>query len=393
MKKPELLAPCHDWPTLIAAVEAGADAVYFGVERFNMRLKAKNFNSKDLPKIVNYCHENKVKSYLTINSIIYEPELKSAKELVKKAKQAGVDALIIHDLALIPICKIFKIPFHISTQASVSNSASANLFKQLGASRVILAREVQLKDLKKIVKNSKIPVEVFIHGAMCVSVSGRCFFSLSMYGESANRGECMQPCRQKWTVKNEDAEMVYDGERFLNAKDLCTITFLDKLIKTGVSSLKIEGRRKDANYVNTVVSVYREAIDDYSKKKLHNWLERLKSVFNRGFSTGFYLGKPKPSDVELKSDGTTSTHRKQAVGVVKNYYPKAKAAEVYLNHAGLKIGDTIIFEGKTTFLKQEIESMQISKKTIKKSVKGQRISLKIDSKVRKNDQVYVVKKI
>jgi len=389
----ELLAPCHDFATLKSAVINGANAVYFGVKSFNMRLGAKNFSVNDLKKIVNYCHNNSVKSYLTINSIIYETELLKVDKLVEKAKLAKVDAIIIHDLSLIPIAKKYKIPFHISTQASISNSVSANVYKSLGASRVILAREVSLKDLKKIVENSNIPIEVFVHGAMCVSISGRCFFSQELYGKSANRGECMQPCRQKWIVKNDSGELIYDGERFLNAKDLCTIEFLDKIIKTGVVSLKIEGRRKDSFYISTIVKVYREAIDNWNKKRIPEWLDMLNSVFNRGFSSGFYLRTPGKESINFKDDGNTSTFKKTNLGIVKDYYSKIGVAKILLNHKGVKLGDEIIVEGKTSFVRQKVESLEVDNKKVKKAEKNNLVALKVNDVVRKNDNVYLIKKV
>jgi putative protease len=389
----ELLSPCSDWATLKAAVISGADAVYFGVKSFNMRAKAKNFKVSELPRVVKYCHDNKVKAYLTVNSIIYEPELRKVENLIKKTKKAAVDAVIIQDLSLIPVLKKYKLAFHISTQASVSNSRAANQYKKLGATRVILARECSLKDLKKIVKNSKIEIEVFIHGAMCVSVSGRCFFSGALFGKSADRGECVHPCRREWTVIGEGGEVVYDGARFLNAKDLCTISFLDKIIKSGVSGLKIEGRMKDANYVSTVTRVYREAIDNWNKKRVSGWLKRLRSVFNRGFSSGFYLGVPTRKDIDFTGDGSRATVKKLAVGVVRNYYQKQSAAKVYLNHTGLKIGDDVIVEGSTTFLKQKVESLQVNRRPVKSGKKKEYIALKVVSKVREGDKVYKLIKV
>jgi len=384
----ELLAPCHNSATLKAALDAKADAVYFGITSLNMRVNAKNFKLSDLKKVVQKCHERKAKAYLALNSIIYENELSKAENIIKEAKKAGVDAVIIQDLSLIPILKKYNLKFHVSTQASVSNSESANVYKKLGASRVILAREVSLKDLKRLVKNSKIDVEVFIHGAMCASISGRCFLSGAIYTKSANRGECMQPCRQEWTVKNKYGELIYDNERFMNAKDLCTIEFLDKIIKTGVKSLKIEGRMKDANYVSTVVKVYRQAIDNYDKKKVKMWLKDLRSVYNRGFSTGFYLAKPSGKDIEYEKEGSTSSVKKIPVGVVKNYYPKIMVAELYLNHSSIKLDDQLIIQGKTTFLKQKVESMEINKKAVKKANKGQRVAVKIGGIARRNDLVF-----
>lgn len=387
--KPELLAPCHDWTTLIAAVENGADAVYFGVKKYNMRMNAKNFSVKDMEKIAKYCHSNKVKCYLTTNIIIYENELKEVEELIKKAKKAKIDAIIVHDISVIELAKRYKIPFHISTQANVSNSKSANFYANLGASRVILARECNLEQIKEIVKKSKVGIELFVHGAMCVSVSGRCFFSQNFYGKSANRGECMQPCRQSWVVKGEKGEMIYNGERFLNAKDLCMIQDMDKLLKLGAVSFKIEGRMRDANYVSTVVKCYRGAIDNFSKKKVKTWMKELSSVFNRGFCTGFYYEVPN-NEISFNADGNISKERKVLVGRVIKYYPKIQVAAIQMLSSYLKLGDTIIIEGQETYLKQAVSSMQIDKKAISKAVKGQDIAVKVEKQVKKGDEVYKI---
>ena len=283
--------------------------------------------------------------------------------------------------------------FHISTQASVSNSCSANEYKKLGAKRVILAREVSLKDLAKISKNAKIDLEVFIHGAMCASISGRCFLSGAIYQRSANRGECMQPCRQEWRVSNKNGELIYDGERFMNAKDLCTIHFLDKIIRAGVKSLKIEGRMKGPEYISTVVKVYREAIDCFDKSRINEWMERLSNVYNRGFSTGFYLGKPGKESIEHSIDGNVSRQKKTLVGEVKNYYPKIGVAEIILNHAGIRLGDEIMITGKTTHFGQKVESMEIGKKSAKRADKGERVAVKVNDVARKNDLIYKIKRL
>jgi putative protease len=389
----ELLAPCHDWATLKAALNSGANAVYFGIDSLNMRINAKNFKIRDLAKITSICHLKKAKAYLALNSIIYENELKKSESIIKKSKEAKIDAIIIQDLGLIPVLKKYKMKFHISTQASISNSASANICKKLGASRVILAREVSLKDLSKIVKNSKIDLEVFIHGAMCASISGRCFLSGAIYQKSANRGECMQPCRQEWSVKNKYGELIYNNKRFMNAKDLCTIEFLDKIIKTKVKSLKIEGRMKDANYISTAVKVYRNAIDKYNKKNMKDWLTKLGSVYNRGFSSGFYLKKPDEKSIDFENEGSASKTKKIPIGIVKNYYAKIKVAEILLNHESLKVGDEIIIQGKTTFIKQIIDSMQINKKSAQKANKGQSVAVKIRQTARKNDLAFKLSNI
>ncbi len=383
--KPELLAPCHDFATLKAAITSGADAVYFGVKKYNMRMKAGNFSEEELPEIVSYCHKKGVKAYLTVNVIIYEEELREARSLLIKAKESGVDAVIIHDIGALRIARELGLITHVSTQASISNSVEANEYARLGASRVILARELNLKQIKEVAKKSRIPVEVFIHGAMCVSISGRCFFSQAMYGKSANRGECYQPCRQEWTVRNRDGEFIYDGERFLNSKDLCMIEHIPELISTGAKSFKIEGRMKDANYVSTVVSVYREAIDNFNKNKIKEWLKRLSSVFNRGFSTGFYYNNP---EEDLKGNGNQSSIKKEYVGEIINYYSRKGVAELLIKNNELIINDEVIIENSFKFIKQKIKSMESKHKKITKAIKGEIIGLKVKEKTSKGMQVY-----
>jgi len=240
MKKPELLSPIQDFISLQAAIQGGCDAVYFGIKGFNMRAGAKNFKINDLKKIVKICHENNIRAYLAVNTIIYEQEIVKVKSLLTKAKVAQVDAIICWDLAVIELVNKFKLELHISTQASVVNSKSAEFYRKLGAKRIVFARECSLEQLKKIKSKSKIAVEAFVHGAMCVSVSGRCFLSQFSYNKSANRGECLQPCRRKYLIKEVDGKNEFEiGEDYvLSPKDLCTLPFIEKLIEAGISSLK-----------------------------------------------------------------------------------------------------------------------------------------------------------
>ncbi|MFA5406268.1 MAG: peptidase U32 family protein [Candidatus Nanoarchaeia archaeon] len=385
--KPELLAPCHDFATLSAAVEAGADAVYFGVKKYNMRLKANNFNEKDLLRITKLCHKNNVKAYLTVNVVVYEDELKSLKKLLIKAKRACVDAVIVHDLATLRLSYDLGLECHVSTQANITNSESIKSYASMGASRVILSRELTLKQLRTVIKQSPLPVEVFVHGAMCVSISGRCFFSQAMYHKSANRGECNQPCRQEWVVKNNDGEFIYDGESFLNSKDLCMIEHLPELIKAGPVSLKIEGRMKDANYVSTVTKCYREAIDDFSKKRVIDWKNRLSSVFNRGFCTGFYYNK---LEENIKSSGNASPIKKEFIGVVTNYYAKQGVAEIELKSGKLTLGEKIIIESAESFHKQVVDSMEVNHNKIKVLKKGSKAGIKVSKRVSNGAQVYKI---
>ena len=252
----ELLIPAQNKKSVQAAI-GYADAIYFGTETFNMRMHARNISQTDLPEFIQFCHDNNLKAYLTSNIIIYEGELNLLRQLIESAHSAEVDAVIVHDLATIQTAKEIGIPFHISTQTSISNSMSAKFYEQLGAERAILARELSLEQIKEIADGlSTMEVEAFVHGAMCTSISGRCYLSEDVMNNprfSANRGKCLQPCRQRWTLTHESGvEIDYDGFFFLNSKDLCMIEYIPELIEAGISSLKVEGRMRDPRYIETV---------------------------------------------------------------------------------------------------------------------------------------------
>jgi len=399
MKKPELLSPVAGFDSLNAAVDAGADSVYFGVSELNMRANAKNFKLSDLKKITSFCHKNKVRAYLVVNTIVYQNELPKVKKILKSAKQAKIDAVILWDMAVLEEAKKLKLEIHLSTQASVSNSTAANFYKKQGITRVIPARECTLKQVKEIKKNSKVEIETFIHGAMCVSISGRCFLSQEIFNRSANRGDCLQPCRRKYIIKDsEEGHELNLGENFvMSPKDLCSLPFIDKLIKAGIDSFKIEGRNRSPEYVKTVTSVYRNAIDDYfakklTKKKIQTYIDKLKTVYNRGFSKGFFLGLPTAKDF-TDTYGSKATTRKQYVGFVKNYYKNVNAAEIKLEAAGIKEGDNLLIIGnKTGVIEETVSSMQINHKLVKKADKGERVGIKLKHQARENDKVYVIKK-
>jgi len=301
-KKYELLAPVGSFQSLNAAISAGADAVYLGLKDFNMRVAAKGFTIRDLKKIRQICDEHNVKIYLTINIIIYDEELKKLEKLMSSLKGL-VDAIICWDLAVISLCKKYKIPFHISTQASIANSEAAEFYKNIGAERIVLARELNLKQIKKISK--VMPIECFCHGAMCVSISGRCFTSQFLGEGSANRGACSQPCRRQYTITESDGtELKVENNMVMSAKDLCTFPFIEKLKAAGIYSFKIEGRNRNPEYVYAVVKEYRRALDNkLSKKEIEEGLENLKKVYNRGQSSGFYLGVPTDDDFSDSSRG------------------------------------------------------------------------------------------
>jgi U32 family peptidase len=383
----ELLAPAGDFPSLRAAVESGADAVYFGIEGFNMRDSAKNFKLIDLDKIKQICGK-KVKKYLTLNIIIYDDELKKVDSILKKAK-GKIDAVICWDISVINLCKKYKIEFHISTQASVSNREGALFYKKLGAKRIVLARELNLKQIRAIAK--VVDVEVFAHGAMCVAVSGRCFTSQFLYGKSANRGECLQPCRKIYDVKDEDGnELVLENHKIMSAKDLCTLPIIEKIKRLGIKSIKIEGRNRPAEYVLNVVRVYRQALDKkMTRKDIENGLQELKKVYNRGFSEGFYLKVPGKNEFAKDGRFGESYETKQFIGKVRKYWPKIGVAAVYLNSGQLSIGDEIYVKGTDYLKRVKIESMQIFHKNVLKAVKGQEIGIKV-FECKKGDDVYLI---
>ena len=390
MKKYELLAPVGNFPMLTTAVNAGADAVYFALKEYGMRANAKNFTIKDLDEIEKICQPKKVKRYLTLNTIIYNNEIKKIEEIIKKVKNK-IDAIICWDFAVINLCKKYKIPFLISTQASISNIESAKFYKKLGAKKVVLARELNLKQIKEISKI--IGVECFAHGAMCVSVSGRCFTSQFLFKKSANRGECIQPCRRSYIVKDEQEgyELKLKNNKVLSAKDLCTLPFIEDMKKAGVTTFKIEGRNRDPRYVDVVVKIYRKALDrKLSKKEIEQGLEELKKVYNREFSSGFFLGLPTSDDFSTV-EHSAATEKKHFVGKVSHYFPRIKVATINLV-SGLKVGEEIlIIGGKTGLKKSKVQSMEIKNQSVQKAIKGQEIGIRLPQ-VRKNDEVYVIKK-
>lgn len=400
IKKPELMAPAGDWTMLRAAVHNGADALYFGVDKLNMRAKAKNFSITDLPEIVTFCKEHSVKTYLTLNTILFEEELQELDEIIPAAKNAGVDMVICWDFGVIDKCNQFEMPFAVSTQASISNSSSVKTFERLGAKRVVLARECSLEEIKKIRAATDLDIEAFVHGAMCVAVSGRCFMSHEIFGQSANRGECVQPCRREFEIYDgtKDSSLLLGEDYVMSAKDLCTIEFLDQLIEAGINSFKIEGRKRSPEYVAKTVKVYREAIDAYFENKLtietkQKYLQELATVYNRGFSRGFYFEKPDGDDF-INVHGSIATTRKEYVGKVLNYYKTPQVVHIAIETGSLKPGDNVLIMGETTgvvdstvlkILNEELE--------VAEAVKGDKVTFNCSSVVRPRDKVYLVKTI
>jgi len=388
--KIELMAPAGDFPSLHAAIKACADSVYLGLKEFNMRDSAKNFSFKELEEASKICKKNKVKLYLTLNTIIYDDEVKKIENIIKKIKNK-VDAVICWDFSVIELCRKYKVPFHVSTQASVSNSETAMFYKKLGAKRINLARELSLKQIKQI---SKImPVEIFGHGAMCVSISGRCFTSQFLQNMSANRGQCSHPCRRAYKIIDPDGyELKLENNHVMSAKDLCTLPFIEQIKKSGIGALKIEGRNRGAEYVYEVTKAYRKALDKkMTKEDVEESMKELKKVYNRGFSSGFYLGLPTSGDF-TKSENGEAGEKKIIIGRIENYWSKIGVAHVKIFSGKINVGDEIYIKGNSTgLIRAKIESMEINNKKVSSAKKGEDIGVKLP-KCRKNDEVYLIVK-
>ncbi len=390
-KSVELLAPAGGWPQLRAALNAGADAVFFGAGHFNMRARAKNFSLEELPEVVTCCREAGARAYLTLNTIVYESELDQLESVLVAAKQAGVDAVIAADFAVITSAKAHGLPVHISTQMSVSNSATLKFFAQMGIRRVVMARECTLQDIAQIRTHADLEdlkIEVFGHGAMCVAVSGRCFMSEFEKGRSANRGECAQPCRRGYGIQSERGGEGFSLEKHhvMSPKDLCTLPFVEKLLDAGIDSIKIEGRNRSPDYVHTVISVYRKALDTYQEKQhtpsfaedfeqmKSEGMAELKKVYNRGFSEGFYMGKP--MGTWTTDPGNQSTHRKDYVGQIINMDPDGKHVTVRLESEDLSEGTKIFIESpELGFLEINPEGIEQDGQSVKHAEKGSIITL------------------
>jgi len=405
----ELMSPVGSYESLAAAIQAKADSIYFGVGELNMRSRAAyNFTVKDLKKIADICKKNNIKSYLTLNVVVYDNEFKAIKKLCDAAKKAKISAVIASDLAVIQYANKIKLPVHISTQANVSNIEAVKFFSKY-AGVIVLARELTLEQIRNIAKEIKkqnmrgpnkqlVKIELFIHGAMCVSISGKCQMSLALYNEPANRGKCLQACRRAYRVIDEETgdELVIDNKYVMSPKDLCTIGFIDKLIEAGVSVFKIEGRGRSPEYVYTVTKVYKEAVESYfngsyTKTKIKHWTAELEKVFNRGFwQGGYYLGKKLGE--WSGTYGSKAAKEKVYIGLIENYFPKPNAAQIKIESGKLNINDDILITGPTTGVLQfKLESMFVNEKPSKTGKKGWDVTIKIPNKVRKNDKLYIVK--
>ena len=406
---PELLAPAGNFISLRAVLENGADAVYFGLDEYNMRANARNFSLDDLAKISKIASDYNAKTYLCTNIILKESQIIELKNNLEKISSSEIDGLILSDIGLIEDTVSHGLEAHVSVQENVTNSFTLKTLHKLGAKRAILSRELSLEEITEITRKSPIETEIFIHGAMCMAISGRCFLSYGLYGRSANCGDCLQPCRKNWTLTFEESQNdavlntsdVLDESfvishsfddsyrtNFFSPKDMCMIEHIPELIKTGVSSFKIEGRARSPDYGAMVTGIYREAIDSYLNnpddyKVNPEWMEELKSVFNRGFDTGFYFDTPFET-----SETNQSKYIKKDIGQVVNFYNKVSVAELRV-WDDLKIGDKIMIQGETTgSVTHIIESMQVDGADVNHVSKNSNVGVLMPSKVRKNDFVY-----
>ena len=407
----EIMAPVGSWESLQAAIQGGANAVYFGVGKLNMRSRsAANFMVDDLDRIVNIASASGVRTYLTVNTIIYNDEIGEMHILLEAAKKAGVSAIIASDMAVISYANRIGLEVHISTQCNVSNTEAVRWYSQF-ADVIVTARELPLRQVAEITqyirdnsirgpKGELVQIEVFAHGALCMSVSGKCYLSLDNYNYSANRGACLQLCRRGYIVKDKesDLELEIDNEYIMSPKDLCTIGFLDKIVKAGVRVLKIEGRGRSADYVRTVTECYREAVEaieegSYSRDKIDHWMQRLATVFNRGFWDGYYLGRKLGEWSERY--GSQATENKVYLGLIRNYFGKINVAEVQLQtNETLKVGDEIMVIGETTGVYRDtVKELRTDRDPVPEVHQGDRFSFASKELLHRGDKVYRVDKV
>ncbi len=399
------MSPAGSYESLMAAIKAGCNSVYFGVEQLNMRARSSNnFTLDDLRNIAQIGKDNNVKTYLTLNTILYDHDINLMKSIVDAAKESGVTAIIATDHAVMNYAKKAGVEIHISTQANVSNIDTVEFYANF-ADVIVLARELSLKQVADISREIKrrnitgpsgklIELEIFAHGALCMAVSGKCYLSLHSHFASANRGACIQNCRRSYVVtdKEEGIEFEVDNEFIMSAKDLCTIDFIDKILDAGVSVLKIEGRGRSVDYVYTVTQCYNEAIESYTngtftKEKIENWKERLSTVFNRGFWDGYYLGRKMGEWCD--ENGSKSSKRKIYLAKGMKYFEQAGVGEFKCESHSLSVGDEIIITGPTTgYLQLMVEELRVDGKPANKAEKGEVFTIATTEKIRPSDKLY-----
>jgi putative protease len=401
----EIMSPAGSWEALSAALHAGADSVYFGVEQLNMRAKSSNnFTTEDLPKIAELCRGHNAKSYITLNTILYDHDLQLMKNIVDAAKASGITAVIASDHAVLMYAKKQGVEIHISTQTNITNIETIEFFS-VYADVVVLSRELSLSQVADIVKEIKrrnicgpsgrsIQVEIFAHGALCMAVSGKCYLSLHTHFSSANRGACIQNCRRDYIVTDKATgyELEIDNEYIMSAKDLCTIDFLDKIIAAGVQVLKIEGRGRSAEYVHTTTTCYKEAVlsiqdGSYSREKVTHWMNELSTVFNRGFWDGYYLGRTMGE--WSSSDESLATKRKVFLGKGLNYFAKQKIAHFQIEANQLNVGDEIIITGPTTgYVHTVVSELRVNDLPAQQAAKGDEVTIPLNEMIRPSDSLY-----
>ena len=405
-KEFEIMAPVGSYESLYAAINAGANSIYFGVEGLNMRARSSvNFTLDDLKNIANICDEHGVKSYLTVNTIIYDEEMEKMQAVIDAVANSGISAIIASDIAAISYARKVGVEVHISTQCNISNIAAVEFYSQY-ADVVVLARELSMDKVKYIhdeiikrdirgPKGELVRIEMFCHGALCMAVSGKCYLSLHEMNYSANRGACTQICRRSYTVKDNETgdELNVDNKYIMSPKDLKTIHFLNKMIDAGVRVFKIEGRARGPEYVATAVQCYSEAIDaicdgTYSEEKIADWDNRLNKIFNRGFWNGYYLGQ-RLGEWSSKY-GSSATRKKVYVAKGVRYFSNIGVAEFYMESGELKVGDEIVITGPTTgAIIMKLDEIRVALKPVQKTVKGESFSIKVPEKIRPSDRLYL----
>lgn len=401
------MAPVGSYEALSAAIQAGAGSVYFGIGKLNMRSKStKNFSLDDLHNIATICNEHNVKSYVTVNTVVFDEEIEEMHQLIDAVKANNISAIIASDQSVIQYAKTVGVEVHMSTQCNITNIEAIRYYSQF-ADVMVTAREVSLNQVKAITKKIEeqnirgpkgdlIRIEVFCHGALCMAVSGKCYLSLDNFNTSANRGACVQTCRRAYTVQDRDKEITLDieNEYIMSPKDLCTLPFLDKLLDAGVKILKIEGRGRSPEYTKVTVGVYKEAVDaiingTFTEDRIIEWTERLRSVYNRGFWDGYYLGRKIGEWTERY--GSQATKTKIFVGTVTNFFGKINVAEIRMETQDLNIGDNIMIIGPTTGVyEDQISEIRVDLKSVNASVKGELCSIPTKDVVRRGDKVYKV---
>ncbi|NDW17530.1 U32 family peptidase [Dysgonomonas sp. 216] len=406
----EIMSPVGSYDSLAAAIQGGADSVYFGIEGLNMRARSSNnFTTDDLYNIVRICRENNMKSYLTVNTIIYDNDIELMKKIVDSAKDAGVSAIIASDVSVMMYARSVDVEVHLSTQLNITNAEALKFYAQF-ADVVVLARELNLDQVAAIYKEivdqqikgpggELIRIEMFAHGALCMAVSGKCYLSLHEKDLSANRGACNQICRRGYIVKDKDSEieLEIDNEYIMSPKDLKTIHFMNKMMDAGVRVFKIEGRARGPEYVRMVTECYKEAVraycnDSFTEEKVADWNIRLKSVFNRGFWDGYYLGQ-RLGEWSMNY-GSEATKKKVYIGKGIKYFSNLGVAEFLLETQSLEVGDEILITGPTTgAVTQIVDEIRVDLKVVDKTVKGERFSIKTIDKIRPSDKLFKLVKV